>query len=37
MLGALGEAGVISPLLAVWSAPVIFGALAIDMLVTLEG
>lgn len=37
MLGALGEAGAISPLLAVWGAPVIFGALAINMLITLEG
>lgn len=37
MLGALGEAGAISPILAVWGAPVIFGALAVNMLVTLEG
>jgi lipopolysaccharide export system permease protein len=37
MLGALGEAGAISPFLAVWGAPVIFGALAINMLITLEG
>ena len=37
MLGALGEGGAISPILAVWGAPVIFGALAVNMLITLEG
>lgn len=37
MLGALGESGAVSPFLAVWGAPVIFGALAVDMLISMEG
>lgn len=37
LLSALGESGAISPLLAVWGGPVIFGALAITALVSLEG
>jgi lipopolysaccharide export system permease protein len=37
MLGALGEGGAVSPILAVWGAPVIFGALAVNMLISLEG
>ncbi|WP_425999718.1 LptF/LptG family permease [Caulobacter sp. DWR1-3-2b1] len=37
LLSALGESGAVSPILAVWGAPVIFGALAINALVNLEG
>lgn len=37
LLSALGESGAISPILAVWGGPVIFGALAINVLVNLEG
>jgi lipopolysaccharide export system permease protein len=37
MLSALGEGGSLSPLLAVWGAPVIFAALAVHALVVLEG
>jgi lipopolysaccharide export system permease protein len=37
LLTALGEGGAISPFLAVWGAPVIFGALALTVLVSLEG
>lgn len=37
LLSALGESGAISPVLAVWGGPVIFGALAINALVNLEG
>jgi lipopolysaccharide export system permease protein len=37
LLTALGEGGAISPILAVWGAPVIFGALALTVLVSLEG
>jgi len=37
LLTALGEGGAISPFLAVWGAPVIFGALAVTVLVSLEG
>jgi lipopolysaccharide export system permease protein len=37
LLTALGEGGAISPILAVWGAPLIFGALAINVLVNLEG
>lgn len=37
MLSALGESGAISPFLAVWGGPVIFGALAINALINLEG
>lgn len=37
LLSALGESGAISPVLAVWGAPVVFGALAINALINLEG
>ncbi|WP_419251601.1 LptF/LptG family permease [Caulobacter sp. ErkDOM-YI] len=37
LLSALGESGAISPVLAVWGGPVIFGALAINALINLEG
>jgi len=37
LLSALGESGAISPILAVWGGPVIFGSLALYALVTLEG
>jgi lipopolysaccharide export system permease protein len=37
LLSALGEGGSLSPLLAVWGAPVIFAALAVHALVVLEG
>ncbi len=37
LLSALGESGAISPILAVWGGPVIFGALAINALINLEG
>ena len=37
LLTALGEGGAVSPFLAVWGAPVIFGALALTVLVSLEG
>lgn len=37
LLTALGEGGMIAPILAVWGAPLIFGALAINVLVNLEG
>jgi len=37
MLTALGESGAVSPFLAVWAAPVIFGALAIRTFLALEG
>ncbi len=37
LLSALGESGAISPLLAVAGGPIIFGALAITALVSLEG
>ena len=37
MLSALGESGAVSPILAVWGGPVIFGALAINALINLEG
>jgi len=37
LLSALGEGGALSPLLAVWGAPVIFAALAVHALVVLEG
>ncbi|PZR36968.1 LptF/LptG family permease [Caulobacter segnis] len=37
MLTALGESGALSPLLAVWAAPVIFGALAARTFLALEG
>jgi lipopolysaccharide export system permease protein len=37
MLTALGESGAVSPFLAVWAAPAIFGALAIRTFLALEG
>lgn len=37
LLTALGESGAVSPVLAVWGGPVIFGALAINALINLEG
>lgn len=37
MLTALGESGALSPILAVWAAPVIFGALAARAFLALEG
>lgn len=37
MLTALGESGAVSPFLAVWAAPVIFGALAVRTFLALEG
>ncbi|MDB5455486.1 MAG: permease [Caulobacter sp.] len=37
LLSALGEGGVLSPALAVWSAPAVFAALAATMLLKLEG
>jgi lipopolysaccharide export system permease protein len=37
MLTALGESGSLSPWLAVWAAPVIFGALAVRTFLALEG
>ncbi len=37
LLGALGEGGAVSPILAVWGAPVIFGSLAVTALISLEG
>jgi lipopolysaccharide export system permease protein len=37
MLTALGESGALSPLLAVWAAPAIFGALAVRTFLALEG
>lgn len=37
MLTALGESGSLSPILAVWAAPAIFGALAIRTFLALEG
>lgn len=37
MLTALGESGAVSPVLAVWAAPAIFGALAIRTFLALEG
>lgn len=37
LLSALGESGAVSPILAVWGGPVIFGALAINALINLEG
>lgn len=37
MLTALGESGSLSPFLAVWAAPAIFGALAVRTFLALEG
>ncbi len=37
MLTALGESGALSPILAVWAAPAIFGALAVRTFLALEG
>lgn len=37
MLTALGESGSLSPILAVWAAPAIFGALAVRTFLALEG
>ena len=37
MLTALGESGALSPFLAVWAAPAIFGALAVRTFLALEG
>ncbi|HJV41828.1 LptF/LptG family permease [Caulobacter sp.] len=37
MLTALGESGALSPILAVWAAPAIFGALAARTFLALEG
>lgn len=37
MLTALGESGAVSPFLAVWAAPAIFGALAVRAFLALEG
>lgn len=37
MLTALGESGALSPILAVWAAPAIFGALALRTFLALEG
>ncbi|WP_297507891.1 LptF/LptG family permease [uncultured Caulobacter sp.] len=37
MLTALGESGALSPFLAVWAAPAIFGALAVRAFLALEG
>lgn len=37
MLTALGESGALSPWLAVWAAPAIFGALAVRTFLALEG
>lgn len=37
MLTALGESGALSPFLAVWAAPAIFGALALRTFLALEG
>ncbi len=34
---ALGESGALSPFLAVWAAPAIFGALAVRTFLALEG
>jgi lipopolysaccharide export system permease protein len=37
MISALGESGAISPILAAWTAPAVFSALAAAMLLRLEG
>lgn len=37
LLSALGESGAVSPLLAAWTAPAVFAALAATMLLRLEG
>jgi len=37
LLTALGESGAIAPILAVWGGPVIFGSLAVNALINLEG
>ncbi|AAK23139.1 LptF/LptG family permease [Caulobacter vibrioides] len=37
MLTALGESGALTPFLAVWAAPAIFGALAVRTFLALEG
>ncbi len=37
MMTALGESGALSPFLAVWAAPAIFGALAVRTFLALEG
>jgi lipopolysaccharide export system permease protein len=37
MLTALGESGALSPFLAVWAAPAVFGALAVRTFLALEG
>lgn len=36
-LGALGEAGAVQPLLAAWTAPILFGCVGLVMLLHLEG